>query len=130
MTLINFDDDVVTLPATKVEETVPVIVERVITTPIPSATHVLAETSNWGWEELRDYVVGSIEKRHGAFPRNMKTEHSIFKSFAKRWGNQAGAIARFAFENSDGMWRGAPISVNRFCLNSDEFFASVIAERL
>lgn len=130
MTLINFDDDTITESAPTVLETVPVITERVITTPTASATHVMAPMDEWGWEELRDYVVGSIETRHGAFPRNMKTEHQIFKSFAKRWGNQAGAIARYAFEVSDGIWRGAPISVNRFCLNSDEFFASIIAERL
>lgn len=132
MTLINFDDDVIvaTAPTVIVETPTLVVTEHVHTTPVPSATHVMAPVEEWGWEELRDYVVSSIEKTHGPFPRNMKTEHSIFKSFAKRWGSQAGPIARYAFEVSDGMWRGAPISVNRFCLNSDTWFAEPILARL
>jgi hypothetical protein len=40
------------------------------------------------------------------------------------------AIAKAAFEVQNGMWRSAPISVQRFCKGSDVFFADVIAERV
>jgi hypothetical protein len=127
--LIDFDSDFGT-----VTETAPVITEQVIVRPvvqsIPSVTFALKPDAEWGWEELRDYVVNAIEQRHGEFPRNFKTEHSIFKSFLSRWGTQAPAIARTAFEHFDGMWKGAPIGVNRFCKASDQFFAQVIADRL
>lgn len=132
MTLIDFDTDLSRSTTVVVKQTAPVVTETVTTTLAPSAksTHVLKSESEWGWEELRDYVVSSIEKRHGAFPRNFKTEASIFKSFIVRWGAQAPAIARFAFEFSDGMWHNAPISVNRFCKNSDPYFAQPISQRL
>jgi hypothetical protein len=133
MTLIDFDTDL--SGSTRVvvtKEVVPTVTETLTTTLAPSAksTHVLKGESEWGWEELRDYVVSSIEKRHGAFPRNYKTEASIFKAFISRWGSQAPAIARFAFEFSDGMWHNAPISVNRFCKASDAYFAVPISQRL
>lgn len=110
--------------------TAPVVTERVIVTQIASAKHVMKPESEWGWEEMRDYVVKAIEDRHGPFPRNFKTESGIFKGFMKRWGSQAPAIARFAFEQCDGMWKGAPISVTRFCQGSDPYFAQPIASRL
>ena len=84
----------------------------------------------WGWEEVRDYVVTEIEKRFGTFPRHSNKEYGIFSGFVSRWGDQAAAIARHAFEVQDGRWKGSPISVTRFCRNSDPYFASVIAERL
>lgn len=126
--LIDFDD------LTVIVEESPVLMETVVARPVvqsvPSVTYTLKPEANWGWEELRDYVIHSIEKRHGAFPRNYKTEGSIFKSFLSRWGSQAPAIARSAFEHFDGMWKGAPIGVNRFCKASDAYFAQVIADRL
>ena len=85
---------------------------------------------SWGWQELRDYVIREIERRHGPQVRNPKTESSIFKSFITRWPDQAVAIAKTAFEVHNGMWRNAPISVNRFCKASDEYFAAVIAKNL
>lgn len=130
MTLIDFDA-VDTVETTVVTPAPPVVItERVTVTPIASAKHVLKPESEWGWEEVRDYVVRAIEDRHGPFPRNFKTESGIFKGFVKRWGSQAPAIARFAFEQTDGMWKGAPISVTRFCAGSDPYFSAPIAQRL
>lgn len=131
MSLVNFDDDVVTAPSVTVEQTpAPVIKQTVVARPTGSSSHVMKPVEAWGWEEVRDYVVTSIEARHGAFPRNFKTEGSIFKSFTNRWGNQAGRIAQIAFEEFEGMWKGAPISVNRFCIGSDPYFAQPLSERL
>lgn len=111
---------------------VPQVVETVTVTPRPSqaAGFVLRPDSDWGWQDLRDYVVREIERRGGAVVRNPKTEASIFKSFMTRHPDKAVAIAKAAFEVHDGMWRNAPISVNRFCKASDEYFASVIATNL
>lgn len=132
MTLINFDDDVVTAEPVTVQQAAPVITQSVSSRLAPSASsrHVMKPVAEWGWEEVRDYVVSSIEKVHGPFPRNFKTEGSIFKSFCNRWGAKAGAIASLAFEEFDGMWKGAPISVNRFCIGSDPYFAAPLADRL
>lgn len=119
-------------PAEVVTE-VPTVVERVTIRPLPTAhgaAHLTKADEEWDWEALRDYVVRAIEQRHGPFPRNFKTEHSIFKSFVSRWGKQAPAIARYAFEVCDGMWSNAPISINRFCKGSDQYFAAVINSRL
>lgn len=128
MSLVNYDDDVV--ETVIVQQPTPVITQHVVVRPSASSTHVLKPVDQWGWEEVRDYVVGSIEARHGAFPRNFKTEGSIFKSFTNRWGAKAGLIAKIAFEEFDGMWKGAPISVNRFCVGSDPYFAAPLSERV
>ena len=75
-------------------------------------------------------VVAEIERRGGDVVRNPKTEASIFKSFMTRWPENSVAIARAAFEVHDGMWRSAPISLNRFCKASDPYFAAIIAKNL
>lgn len=93
-------------------------------------TYVGRTDEQWDWQALRDYVVREIEARFGPAPRDARKEAGIFKSFLARWGSAAPAIARFAFESHDGYWRGAPISVNRFCLASDEYFAAVIRASL
>jgi hypothetical protein len=85
---------------------------------------------DWDWQDLRSYVVTQIERKHGPFPREDFKEVGIFKGFHKRWGQMAGMIAQAAFEVFDGMWKGAPISVQRFCANSDQFFAAEINRRL
>lgn len=104
------------------------VTEKVRARPSHQRTHLVTE--QWGWQELRDYVATEIEKRHGVFPRNPVKESGIFKSFLSRWGDQAPLIARAAFEQHDGWWKGAPISVNRFCKGSDPYFAEVIAKNL
>jgi hypothetical protein len=135
MTLRNFDDDtdtITTAPKVVVEQVAPVITQSATVKRAAHAgtAHVGKDPEAWDWEAVRDYVVRSIEERHGVFPRNFKTEPSIFKSFSNRWGNQAGPIAKMAFEVFDGVWKGAPISVNRFCIGSDVYFAAPLAERL
>ncbi|MGA5598440.1 hypothetical protein ACPCSE_29820 [Streptomyces cellulosae] len=96
-----------------------------------AATDLLDAPMDWTWEQLRDYVLRSVAERHGPQPRHDTAKvNSIFKSFAARWGNQAGPIARFAFEQQDGFWRSAPVTISRFTKGNDEYFAGPIAERL
>lgn len=134
MTLIDFGFEPVataTRPAVRVVETViPTVTETVTVRPSQAAGFVMKPESSWGWQDLRDYVIREIEARHGASVRDPKKEASVFKSFLTRWPDQAVAIAKVAFEVHDGMWRNAPISVNRFCKASDEYFAAVIAKNL
>jgi hypothetical protein len=86
--------------------------------------------NQWGWEELRDYVVGQVESRFGPFPRDFPKEVSIMKSFTERFGPDAPRIARAAYEVYKGMWGGAPIRISRFSRASDEWFARVILAEL
>lgn len=99
-------------------------------TAYAATTDLLDSPMNWSWEQLRDYVVRSVEERHGPQARDAIREASIFKSFAARWGNQAGPIARFAFEQQDGFWRSAPVTASRFTKGNDAYFAGPISERL
>lgn len=94
------------------------------------ATHLLRPESAWTWEELRDYVLRQIEQRYGAQPRDSVKEASIFRSYITRWGADAVRIAKFAFEDCDGKWKGAPIRVNRFCKGADEYFSAEILAHL
>lgn len=110
----------------------PVVTERVHIVPITtrSATHLLKQDSDWDAADLRNYVMGEIERYHGPQVRNAVKENAIFKGFLSRWPNEAVAIARFAFEVQRGLWNRSPISVNRFCAASDTYFAAKIVERL
>jgi hypothetical protein len=130
--MINFDALDGKTSTVVTQEAKAAVVERVKITPLPEepqrAAHLLQES--WDWQGLRDYVFREIERRHGPQPRNGKTEASIFKSFLSRWEDDAVRIAKAAFEIYDGMWANAPISVNRFCKNSDPFFAAQIIARL
>lgn len=85
----------------------------------------------WGWEDLRNYVIAGIERYHGPQVRDNIKEKSIFGSFIKRHGAvDSAAIVRYAFGFNEGMWNNAPISVNRFCKASDSYFADAIKQRL
>lgn len=84
----------------------------------------------WGWEQIRDYVVAGIEQQTGSFPRNPLTEAGIFKGFKARWGELAGPIAIYAIDVAEAWWQNAPISVNRFCKGSDPYFADPISKRV
>jgi hypothetical protein len=95
-----------------------------------AATHLMRPVEAWTWSELRDYVVGKIIEIHGVFPRNNMKEGAIFKAFCTRWGDDAPAIARYAFESMGGYWKNAPVSVNRFCKGSDPYFAQLIVDHL
>lgn len=110
----------------------PAIQETVTVTPLPSTsrTHLLSSPQQWGWSEIRDYVVSEIEARWGAFPRDSRKEASIFKRWCKAYGDDAHEIAKYAFEVCDGSWKGAPISINRFCKGSDEWFSDPILDAL
>lgn len=110
---------------------VPVVQEQVTyRRPETRVTDIGKPPATWTWEDLRNFVVRSIEAIHGPFPRDAVKEGSIFRSFAGRWGAQAGPIAHFVFIELDGMWRGAPVGVHRFCKNADAYFAAPLAERL
>lgn len=99
--------------------------------PIQNQTIQVRDEADWTWEDLRDLVVSKIQEIHGDFPRKPPyIEKAIFKSFLERWGAQAPAIAKYAYDIMGGYWHSAPIRVERFCLNSDPYFAAVIAERL
>ncbi len=108
------------------------ITETLTVTPTlsESKTHLLKPAEQWGWSELRDYVVASYEERFGAFPRDQRKEYGIFQRFSKEYGNQAGPIAQYAFETCDGWWMNAMVTVNRFCKGSDPYFAAPILNRL
>lgn len=101
-----------------------------ITRKSESRSHMLKPVEHWGWEEVRDYVVTEIESRFGVFPRDSRKEMGVFKSFCSRHGEAAPIIAQYAFEVCEGWWKGAPISVNRFCKGSDPYFAEVIIQTL
>lgn len=93
-------------------------------------SHKMVPESQWGWREIRDYVVSEIEARTGIFPRISYKEEAIFKRFFKDWGDRAAPIAKFAFEIENGKWGGAPIAIGRFSKNSDPYFAEPISQRL
>lgn len=98
--------------------------------PSKPSTHLLKSEEQWDWRQLRDYVVTQIEAIHGTQPRDALKEKAIFSGFINRWGAKAPLIAKAAFNVHGGVWKSAPISVNRFCKASDPFFSEPIAERL
>lgn len=110
----------------------PAVVETVTVTRVPDASsgYLTKPDSQWGWEDLRDYVIHEIEARHGVQPRDFRKESGIFKSYLARYGDNAVPIARLAFEVFNGMWSSAPITVTRFCKGSDPYFSDVILKRL
>lgn len=134
--MLNFDTDLdkagvarqVTGTSVKVTET------TTIRRPLNTVHTYEAKVSDgeWDWEALRDYVVDRIEFFHGAFPRDFLKEKSVFSRFHKEFGSDAVRIARFVFEGpaADGRWAGAPVSINRFCKGSDDFFARPILEKI
>lgn len=131
--MINFDTELDQAGVARlVRETIPPVTDTITITPQRETrtTHVQRPSAQWTWEDLRNYVVGQLEAHFGAFPRDPLKEKAIFVGFLNRWGIQAGPIAEFVFELCDGMWKGAPMSVYRFCKNSDPYFAQPIAARL
>lgn len=98
--------------------------------PEDRVTYLAKDSTDWDWADLRSYVVTQIEKLHGPFPREEFKEIGIFKGFRSRHGKMAGLIAEAAFDVFKGMWKGAPISVQRFCAGSDKYFAEEILRRL
>ena len=133
--LRNFDTDLDTTGQQRMvtprPEPVVQITQTVTSMPRSSAAAYVAKSDErWGWDDLRDYVVAQIEGKFGPFPRDVRKEAGIFKSFVARHPEHAAAIARYAFETSGGFWMGAPIQVTRFCKGSDPYFAEPIVKRL
>lgn len=95
-----------------------------------AVTDLLSTPEGWTWQQLRDYVLRACAERHGPQPVDDIKAASIFKAFHARWGSLAGPIARFAYEQQDGMWHSSPVMPSRFCKGSDSYFAAPIAERL
>lgn len=106
------------------------ISEQVEISPLGPASYMLKPDHEWGWEELRDYVVDQVEHHFGLFPRNLPQEVSVMKSFMERFGHNAPRIARCAYEVHKGYWGGAPVRLTRFARASDEWFARVILAQL
>lgn len=133
--MLDFDTilDKPSTTATTVVMDVPVIEEKVVVRP-PRASeqrgYLVKPDDQWDWSDLRDYVFAKMDLHHGPQVRDYKKEASIFRSFMTRWPDNAVAIARFAFEEQRGIWHSAPISANRFCKASDQYFGAVIAARL
>ena|SRR5580765_5572925 len=137
-----------TAPGTRltIEQTVTAIEEGVVITPRAkvitdntviaapanfTADMALLSSDKWQWSDLRDYVIRKIEETCGQVPRQASyKEQAIFEGFLKRHGQRAPQIVRYAFEVAGGYWRNAPISVNRFCANSDPYFSDVIKRHL
>jgi hypothetical protein len=121
-------------PTTQVAQQAPAIVEQTAVTRktgTAEASYLLKPADQWTWESLRDYVVTEAEKRFGAQVRDPKKEAGIFRGFIARHGIQdAVMVAMAAFEIYEGTWRSAPVTVTRFCKNSDPFFSEVILARL
>ena len=115
---------------TTVTQTVAVEESVTVTRRSEARSHMLKDSEHWGWEEVRDYVVTQIEDRFGVFPRDQRKEAAIFKSFVDRHGAAAPIIAQYAFDICEGWWKGAPVSVNRFCKGSDPYFAVPIIKAL
>lgn len=121
---------------------VPVVQEQVTVTPLPTPApqpetapgipsfHVPPLASSLDWEKLRDYVVERIEAIHGPFPREPRRENTIFMAFQARWEGLALQIAQYVFEQAEGFWLTAPVSVARFERASDSAFAMKIAALL
>lgn len=95
-----------------------------------STIHLARTDEDWTWRDLRDYVIDHLGKLHGDLHRDPLKESGIFKSFLKRWGDQAPAIARYAFEECGGKVDGDWVKLTSFCRNSDPFFAEPISQRL
>jgi len=117
-----------------VEVAAPVVVPEAPTpaqAPVVDASHTMTPDDEWDWEDMRNFCMSEMERYHGPQVRNPIKEKSIFGSFVSRHGSaNSAAIARFAFGFCKGMWNSAPISINRFCKASDQYFADQIKQRL
>jgi hypothetical protein len=132
VTLLNIDAGVSARPRPQTGGSTLTFAEAPASVPPPPPEVIaprndLIPAEETDWRSLRDFVVAAIERRWGARPDSDPVkEAAIFKRFLSTWGDLAMPIARLAFERYDGMWAGAPISVNRFCRGSDPFFGEVI----
>lgn len=132
--LVYFDSELDLTSSVRVVETATIVptVSDAVAVDQPVRTAFLAkEYQDWCWEDLRDYVAREIIQRFGVFPRDPRKEYGIFTSFVNRWGiEMAVAIAKYAYETHDGIWKGAPVRMQRFCKGSDPYFSVPIATYL
>ena len=88
-------------------------------------------TTDWGWEQLSDYLNEQIRQVTGAAPNveafKMK---SVCMGFVRRWGPDARVIAEAAFGAYRGFWRSSPIGLSRFTEAQDDYFAKPILEQI
>lgn len=126
----NIPSRLATAGKTRIRTEAPQATQKVTVTPVQTTTHLLADEAEWTWENLRDYVMAEIEKRHGPQVSDPVRVKATFQGFLKRWGADAVVIAKAAFEIYDGMWANAPITYTRFCKKSDDFFARRILDRI
>jgi hypothetical protein len=66
-----------TAPSITISQTIPVVQQTVTATPVVThrgvgAAYVAKPEEQWGWDDLRDYVLTQIEKRHGPQPRDSR----------------------------------------------------------
>lgn len=117
-------------PQPSIVQQAPVEVEQTVTTTqvgTAEAVYLLKPCGEWDWSDLRDYVIAEAEKVSGPQIRNPAKECGIFKSFITRYGiHDAVVIAMAAFQIYNGVWRSAPIGVNRFTKGNDPYFSDVI----
>lgn len=129
--MLNFDTDLDRAGvARQVRQSYGVTETVVARRPSEHHTFDASDAEKWDWRQVRDYVIVEIEKRFGPVDCPSGKQFGVFSAFAGRWGALAGPIAKYAFEISDGIWNGTPITVNRFAKGSDPYFAAVIADRL
>jgi len=76
------------------------------TVTVPLDEHILGQIARYGGPQLPCYQTGEI-----------------LGGFIERWGADAMAIVIQAFEVHHGMWRGAPVTIQRFGSRHDDFFA-------
>jgi hypothetical protein len=127
------------MPEQVITRATPVQVSSTITTaPGDSRTAYLLRKNAWEWsaEDIREYVMGEIIKRHPETVRDAPKEVAIFRSFVNRYSSpesgseDAWIIAHLAFEVHNGYWRNAPIGATRFCKNNDQYFSDPLLAQM
>lgn len=107
----------------------PAVTERVRIGTTTERAYLIA--GDWGWREVRDYVVEQMQQRWGAPQRPPVTkEAGIFKGFVGRWGTTAEMIVRYIFERRDGIVDGRRVKITDFTSAADARVAGPVAEVL
>lgn len=111
----------------------PAVGTRVTVVPSERRSYLAKSPEQWGHTDLRDFIVYEHERRFGPIrQRDAAKEAAICKRFLKDWQWMGPMIAMHAFaeDGCDGMWRSAPITLERFAKGCDAFFAVPIGERI
>ena len=78
--------------------------------------------AQWSAADLTGFIREEIARLHGE-QLPCPEEDQILDGFAGRFGADGVVIARRAFEDHQGIWRWAPVTVRRFGPGQDDFFA-------